>query len=92
MKRPVYRGGKVHVNQDRCATCIFRPEGLRLAPGRLPDFVEDHLRQHTVIVCHELYESPTPAACRGFYDLDRSDVLRVAQRLGVLKFQPVEKS
>jgi hypothetical protein len=58
-----------------------------LAPGRLRSFTQEHLRAGTVIVCHELYESPAPAVCRGFYDLGESAPLQLAERLGVLRFQ-----
>ncbi len=93
----VYRDGKVHVLEDRCATCIFRsPDDGQirgLAPGRISGMVRDARSNYGGnIPCHSTIYDPEvkPAICRGFWDLpERPALLEIAERLGYIEFDPV---
>lgn len=39
------------VRPEQCPTCIFRPEGTKLMPGRLAE-IKAYLLQGTVHICH----------------------------------------
>ena len=85
----VYRDGEVHVQHKKCATCIFHPGNrMQLEEGRVEDMVAEALANDSVITCHKtLYgQAEHNAACRGFYDLDESIVLRLAAAMDVLVF------
>lgn len=71
-----FRNGKVHVLDDKCSTCIFRPGNLmRLAPGRVKGMVEGALEAQSCIPCHSTLVTGSPAICRGFWDSYAGQVL-----------------
>lgn len=89
----VYRDGVVHVNQVRCATCIFHKENrMSLAQGRVKAMVAQCLEEQTVIPCHAtIYrEGVEPAVCKGLYDehAERIFPLRLAKAQGIVRFVP----
>lgn len=87
-----YRDGQVHVLDRRCATCIFRPGNpMRLSRGRVAGMVRGAVGNGSAIPCHSTLGTTTPAICRGYWDgyASRVFVLRLAQALGVVTFDPV---
>lgn len=87
----VYRGGKVHVLSEQCASCIGRSvndgriRGLR--PGRVAGMVRDARAHDSAITCHStLYgQADGEAVCRWFFDLPHKPApLQVAERLGMI--------
>ena len=92
-----YRDGTVHVLDDKCSTCVFRPGNLmHLEPGRLSGMVKAGVdranRPGGAITCHStIYRDDVePAVCRGFYDKhrDRVQALQVAERLSMVTYDP----
>ncbi len=59
----------------QCATCIFREDGLELAPGRLEE-IQLYLLQGQQHICH----THDDQACRGGRDLQ----LQIFSRLGLI--------
>lgn len=91
-----YRDGKVHVLSDKCVTCVFRPGNLmHLTPGRLKEMVDESIAEGVGIVCHSTlpHTGEDQAICRGFWDAhrERAQLLQVAERLGIIEYQPVPK-
>lgn len=87
-----YRDGRVHVLEEMCATCVFRPGNLmRLARGRLAGMVASARRDDSAIVCHStLYRDDVEnAVCRGFFDRHPTTPLQIASRLDLVTFDPV---
>lgn len=89
----VYRDGRIHVLNDRCATCIFRPGDLmHLQPGRVKEMVTSAIRNESVIPCHSTIYDPAvkPAICRGYWDAYRNEVvaLRLAQVMDIVVEDP----
>lgn len=91
-----WRGGAVHVLDDRCTTCVFRPGNLMsLQPGRLAQLGAENVAADSALTCHQTltynsdYDAP-PAVCRGFYDAyaDRTLPLRLARLMGLIVFDP----
>lgn len=86
-----FRGGKVHVLAEMCATCIFRPGNLmQLEPGRVKDMVRDSHQDESAIICHAtLYrEGVDNAVCRGFFDRYETLPLQVAKRMDMIEEDP----
>lgn len=86
-----YRDGKVHVCRQLCETCVFRPDNLmRLEPGRLVAMVAETKANESAIICHStLYRDHVDnAVCRGFYDRHPTQPLQIAERLGLIEFDP----
>lgn len=89
-----YRDGEVHVLEDKCETCIFRPGNLMmLQPGRVKGMVEESIREDTAITCHStLYgQTENEAVCRGFFDSYAAQTapLRAAVAMGIVAYDPV---
>lgn len=95
-----YRDGAVHVVEDKCATCIFRPGNLmNLRPGRLREMSREAVADQSVIVCHstlpEVAESGgVEAVCRGYFDAHAHDVtpLRLALAADFIAYDPPVKA
>lgn len=96
MAHDVFRDGMVHVLEDRCPTCIFRPgNAMMLPPGRVKGMV-DNCRADPVaghIPCHSTIhrEDRQPAICRGYWDSYRQDItlLVLAERMQIVTYDPV---
>ena len=92
-----YRDGQVHVLEEKCSTCVFRPGNpMSLAAGRVKDLLDSNLAADSALQCHKtLPYSPerwAPAICRGFYDHPRSVEsfpLRLARGMGLVAFDPI---
>ncbi len=88
----VYRDGKVHVMERKCATCIYRPGNLmHLEPGRKDTMQADAIRDQGVIPCHQTIHGARKheSVCRGFFDVAKHEgLLAVAERLDIIEFTP----
>jgi hypothetical protein len=95
-----FRDGKVHVLDDKCSTCVFRPGNqMHLQAGRVKGMVDESIEDGGAITCHQTLEyngsyEAEPAVCRGFWDSyrDRVQALQLAERLNMVEFdeQPTE--
>lgn len=88
--KPVYFDGKVHVQSEKCVTCIFRPGNLmNLEPGRVKEMVDGAVAGSSVIPCHKTTYGQTEqeATCRGYYDAhaERVPTLRLARAMGIIE-------
>lgn len=84
----IVRDGKVHVCEQMCSTCIFRPGNLmHLEPGRVTGMVKEAVEGESTIVCHQTLDTDANAACRGFVDRYTKDVatLQIAFRLNLVE-------
>ncbi len=85
----VYRDGKVHVCEEMCTTCIFRPGNLmQLMPGRVEDMIAEAIKGGSAIICHSTLDGDN-AVCRGFFDKHKTQPLQIAERLGFLQMEKV---
>jgi len=88
----VYRDGKVHVQEAKCKTCIYRPGNLmHLEEGRKDSMQAEAIADEGVIPCHQtLYQKPqAESVCRGFFDVAKHEgLLAVAERLDIIEFTP----
>jgi hypothetical protein len=86
----VYRDGRVHVQQTKCSTCIYRPGNLmHLEPGRKDGMEADAIRDQGVIPCHQTLDGDH-SVCRGFFDVAKHEgLLSAAERLDIITWTPV---
>lgn len=88
MQTDVYRDGKLHVQENLCNTCIFRPGNkMGLMPGRVEEMVEGCIEGQGTIPCHKhIHAGPGQSVCKGFFDRYKHEVqmLSVAERLGLV--------
>jgi hypothetical protein len=90
----VYRNGKVHVQEKKCDTCIFRPSNImQLEPGRKDSMLAEAIADGGVIPCHQtIYGArKQESVCRGFFDVAKHEgLLGLAERLGIIEFTPTD--
>ena len=89
----VFRDGKVHVQERKCSTCIYRPGNLmHLEPGRREQMERDSDAIEGAIPCHHHIHqgAPIEPVCRGYYDHAIGDgnhmMLRMATMARVIHF------
>ena len=91
--KPVYRDRKVHVQGEKCSTCIFRPGNpMYLDDGRVKSMVDQCLEDPAGnIPCHQTLDGDR-AICRGFWDgyADRQPVLRLAKAMNIIEYEAVK--
>lgn len=86
--------GKTRLLSERCSTCILRPGGIGLAPGRLRQFLAEALDRESYVVCHSTLpevapEGVQPAVCRGFADrYDTRDLRMIRALWGFVEVPP----
>lgn len=84
----IFRDDQVHVNLTLCRTCIYRPEPS--IPVATRDLLEQQANEDSAaIVCHETMDTRKPTVCRGYYEINQSVLLRLADAMGVTVFDPV---
>jgi hypothetical protein len=85
----------MHVQAEKCSTCIYRPGNLmRLQEGRKDQMEADAIRDGGVIPCHQTIHGAREqeSVCRGFFDVaKRHTLLQAAERLGIVEFTPVDE-
>ena len=91
----VFRDGKVHVQDKKCSTCIYRPGNLmHLAADRKDRMQAEAIAGGGVIPCHQTIEAygcepGLESVCRWFFDVAKHEgLLSVAERLGLVEFTP----
>jgi hypothetical protein len=91
----VFRDGKIHVQERKCSSCIYRPGNLmHLEPGRKDQMEADAIRDEGVIPCHQTIHGrrEQESVCRGFFDVAKHQtLLQAAERIGIIKFTPTEE-
>lgn len=83
----VWNHGRMHVQAEMCATCIFRPGNkMQLRRGRVRAMVDEAKADDGTIPCHETIagQRKQQAICRGFYDNHPTPTLELAKRMGVI--------
>lgn len=77
------------VCERKCDECLFTP-GRIVRPGRVREIVKACHAEGTYFVCHKgSLTGNNKLVCRGFYDTQKTQVIRIAERLGVVHFVPV---
>lgn len=58
---------------------------MDLRPGRVGEMKRAADDRGTCIVCHEDMGGPQATVCAGYYENHRSDLLQIAERMGVIR-------
>lgn len=79
------RDGGIWVRSERCSTCIFHPGNLmHLQPGVVGEMKRSADERGTCIICHDGMHGARAAVCRGYYDNHQSELLTLAERMGII--------
>jgi hypothetical protein len=76
----------MEVCRERCHVCLFGPNKI-VSDARRKQILRDCRRRDVHFICHKSsIHGDGETCCRGFYDTQTSQLIRIAQRLGVVKF------
>lgn len=81
-----YRDGFVHICKSICKTCIYRPG----SPLMDIPIKAEAVKNNNAVICHSTLKgqgSSNQAVCRGFYENDRTPLLRLADHFGIVKLE-----
>jgi hypothetical protein len=70
---------------EKCDQCLFSKNRI-VRPGRMQEILKDCAKKDTHFVCHKASIAGRDTCCKGFYDTQTSQLMRIAQRLKMVKF------
>lgn len=73
------------VMKDKCDECLFSDNRI-VRPGRMADIINECRKADVHFICHKATLKNTEAVCRGFYDTQTSQGIRIAERLSLVRF------
>lgn len=79
----------LEICEERCNQCLFSEDRI-VSKARMAEIIRDCRRNDNHFQCHKHTIAGADVMCRGFYETQPpSQMLRIARRLGVVKFVPL---
>jgi hypothetical protein len=78
------------VCKEKCTQCLFTANRI-VSKKRMADILEQCARDNTHFICHEASIDSADVCCKGFYDTQTSNLMRIAQRLKMVAFVTIAK-
>jgi hypothetical protein len=81
------------VCEKQCDQCLFS-ENKIVSNKRRTQLLQDIAKEQSYFECHKATIAGKSTCCRGFYDSlgYRSQMIRIAERIGAVKFVEIPKS
>ena len=74
------------VMKERCNQCLFS-ENRVVSKERMVDIVKECRKNDSYFICHKAsLAGDQKVCCRGFYDTQDTQIIQVADRLGITEF------
>lgn len=73
------------VCDKKCTKCLFTKDRI-VSKERMAQILEECEQKNTHFICHEASAKDEDVCCSGFYDTQTSNLMRIAQRLNMVKF------
>lgn len=73
------------VCEGKCDQCLFS-ENRIVSGKRMKEILNDCRRQDAHFTCHKASIEGKDVCCRGFYDTQTSNLIRIMQRLNGIQF------
>lgn len=81
----------LEVCEKKCDQCLFSPQRI-VSKSRFTELLKQCRKEDTHFICHKgSITGNDNLVCRGFYDTQTSQLIRIACRLNMIKFVPVPK-
>ena len=85
MTRTKYGRDVFPVMARRCDECLFSENAI-VSNARRKDILKDCQRSDTHFACHKGTLANEEICCRGFFETKSTNLIRIAERLGVIVF------
>lgn len=79
------------VCEKQCEQCLFSPNRI-VSKKRMGEILKDCRQKDAHFQCHKASIVGRDVCCRGFYETQTSQLMRIAGRLNMIKFVPVPGS
>lgn len=76
------------VTEERCNECLFSKNKI-VKNARRKEVITDCLRDGSHFICHKASIAGEDICCKGFYETQNCNLIRIAQRLNAVKFVPI---
>ena len=76
------------VCEKQCDQCLFSP-GRIVSKARMADILRKCRCEDSHFQCHKGSIAGRDVCCRGFFDTQTSQMIRIAGRLGMIRFVPI---
>lgn len=74
------------VMEEKCDQCLFSEDRI-VSKERMADIVKQCRENDSYFICHKAtIAGNQQVCCRGFYDTQDTQIIQVANRLGVTQF------
>ena len=73
------------VEKECCGQCLFGKDKI-VSNKRRKDILNDCRKNDSHFICHKATIEGKDVCCKGFYDSQTSNMIRISQRLGMVKF------
>lgn len=73
------------VCEEKCDQCLFTDNRI-VRPGRVKEILKECRQKDSHFTCHKASIAGGDVCCRGFYDTQTSQMIRIAQRLNMVEF------
>lgn len=75
----------LEVMQSKCDQCLFSKERI-VDKKRMAQILNDCRKNDSYFICHKSTIEGGSACCSAFYETQNCNLIRIAQRLGAVKF------
>jgi hypothetical protein len=72
------------VMKEKCNECLYSPNRV-VSIARRKEILRDCKQRNSHFICHKSSIEGGGACCRGFYESSSTNMIRIAQRLGMIK-------
>jgi hypothetical protein len=76
------------VTENRCSECLFSPNKI-VSDKRRKVVLNDCRSKDSYFICHKATAAGHDICCKGFYETQTCNLIRIAQRLDVVRFVPI---
>ena len=78
-----------NVCKEKCDQCLFTDERI-VSKKRMVQIIKECRQQDTHFQCHKGTIAGKDICCRGFYETQTTNLIRIAQRLHMVRFVKVK--
>jgi hypothetical protein len=76
------------IYSERCDQCLFSPDKI-VTNKRRAEILRDCKRRDCHFICHKASMNGEDVCCRGFYETQTSNLIRIMGRLNGIEFVPL---
>lgn len=89
----IFLTNMLKVYKDQCKNCLLSKDRI-VSPERVKDIIDSCVTNQSFFICHKSSMKKESVMCKKFYDSfgDQSQLVRIAERLGVIEFVEQEDS